>query len=77
MNNLTPIETIPLLEHSPPSTRSHEEVAVDSQFSSVNISPQITDQVVFGCIAIATIWSVSGLLKQFRLLIEVLDRETR
>ena len=77
MNNLPSIETFPLLEHSQASTISFEEVAADLPIPTVNISTEVTDQLVSGCIAIGAIWAVSGLLKQFRLLIEAIDREDR
>lgn len=77
MNNLPPIEMLPLLEHSQAATISFEGVAADFPLPTVNISPEATDQLVSGCIAIGAIWAVSGLLKQFRLLVEAIDREDR
>lgn len=74
MNNLSPIETLSSLEISQASTISFEEVATDFPFPAINIAPEVTDQLVSGGIAIGAIWAVSGLLKQFRLLIEAIDR---
>lgn len=77
MTNNIPITTFPLLEYSQASTSSFEEVAADLPIPTVSISPKVADQLTSGCIAISAIWAVSGLLKQFRLLIEALDREER
>ena len=73
-NNNAPIATSPLLESSQTSTVSFEEVAADLPLPNIDISPAVTEQLVSGCIAIGAIYAVSGLLKQFRLLIEALDR---
>lgn len=77
MNNLTFLEELLGLEYTQSATISFEEVAADLPIPTVNISSEATDQIISGCIAIGAILSVSGLLRQFRLLIATLDRTDR
>ena len=77
MNNLNHLELLPLQEQPQASTIFFEEIATDFPMPNVNIGPEVAAQLVSGCIAISTILAISGLLKQFRLLIEALDREER
>ncbi|MEL7142948.1 MAG: hypothetical protein AAGL08_12110 [Cyanobacteria bacterium J06573_11] len=77
MYTYTPSGELGLSADSHISTITLEEAVTELPVPTVDIVPEIASgiahQITFGCIAIGAIVSVSGLLKQFRLLIKALD----
>lgn len=72
MNNETYSKELSLLESSQTSAISLVEASVGLPVIATNAPPMFVTQ---GGIAIGAIWAVSLLLREFRLLVEALDKD--